>query len=191
MLESCDSKKNEEKIISKKSDVEILLPDSSLSSVQGNLEFQIKLIDSTGPPLGSITSKYIPEKGVLGFRGALTRDLVADGLLNSKPTEISMEWEFSTDYNGKKTNLGIWGGGNGWTGQPLIINWDYPGIPKTALSHKPEAHQEVIISSLSGKIFFLDLASGKKLRPTLDTYNPIKGTAMFDPDFSGNLLALT
>lgn len=185
---SCESGSHKNVHEKKNVVIEKLLPDQSYGSVDLNLEYQIKLIDSAGPPLGSTTSKYIPEKGVLGFRGALTRDLVADGLLNSKPTEISMEWEFSTDYNGKKTNLGIWGGGNGWTGQPLIINWDYPGIPKTALSHKPDAHQEVIISSLSGKIFFLDLASGKKLRPTLDTYNPIKGTAMFDPDFSGNLL---
>lgn len=174
--------------MAKKLPVEVHLPDVSLGSVDSSLDYQVKLMDSTGPELGTLHSKYHPEKGVLGFRGALSRDLVAEGSLASKPTSITMEWEFSTDYNGKKTNLGVWGGGSGWTGQPLIVNWKYRAIPKSALPFKPTANQEVIISSLSGKIFFLDLDSGKKIRPTIDTYNPIKGTAMFDPDFSGNLL---
>ena len=136
----------------------------------------------------SLKSKYSREKGVLAFRGASSRDVVAEGQLKARPSEIKAEWEFDTEYNGKKTNLGVWGGGSGWTGQPLIINWDYKGIPASAQKHNPGANKEVIISSLCGKIYFLDFENGKKIRPTLDTYNPIKGTAMFDPDFSGNLL---
>lgn len=185
---SCNHKQEEKKVVQKKNETEVLLPDVSAQSVVDNLTFEIILADSTGPKLGNTTSKYNPAKGVLGFRGALTRDMVSEGRLTQRPTEVKMEWEFSTAYDGKKTKFGVWGGGNGWTGQPLIINWDYKDIPATARVHKPEAKKEVIISSLCGKIYFLDFDKGSPVRPSLDTHNPIKGTAMFDPDYTGHLL---
>jgi outer membrane protein assembly factor BamB len=185
---SCNQTKEVKKTVQKKKKTEVLLPDVSSKSVAENLTYEIKLVDSAGPGLGSIESKYIPEKGVLGFRGSLNRDMVSEGRLTQRPTEVKMDWEFSTAYDGKKTKFGVWGGGNGWTGQPLIINWDYKGIPTQALANKPKAKKEVIISSLCGKIYFLNFENGEQLRPTLDTHNPIKGTAMFDPDYTGNLL---
>ena len=186
-LGACNQKAGQKKSVQKKKETEVLLPDVSSNSVADNLTYEIKLLDSTGPGLGSITSKYNPGKGVLGFRGALTRDMVSEGRLSKRPSEVKMDWEFSTAYDGKKTKFGVWGGGNGWTGQPLIINWDYKGIPANALANKPKAQKEVIISSLCGKIYFLNFDNGEQLRPTLDTHNPIKGTAMFDPDYTGNL----
>ena len=185
---ACEKGKANKKVAIKKPIIEKLLPDSSFNSVQESLTYEVKVFDLTGPSMKSLKSKYSAEKGVLAFRGASSRDVVAEGQLKARPSEIKAEWEFDTEYNGKKTNLGVWGGGSGWTGQPLIINWDYAGIPASAKKYKPEANKEVIISSLCGKIYFLNFDDGKKIRPTLDTYNPIKGTAMFDPDFSGNLL---
>lgn len=58
--------------MAKKLPVEVHLPDVSLGSVDSSLEYQVKLMDSTGPELGTLHSKYHPEKGVLGFRGALS-----------------------------------------------------------------------------------------------------------------------
>lgn len=187
-LLSCNQKEDVKNFVKVKSDSIILLPAVSLKSVTDNLSYEIKLVDSAGPGLGSITSKYDSEKGVLGFRGAPNRDMVSEGRLKQRPTSIKLEWEFSTSYDGKKTKFGVWGGGNGWTGQPLIINWDYKGIPQSALTYKPKAKKEVIISSLCGKIYFLNFENGELLRPSLDIHNPIKGTAMFDPDYSGHLL---
>ncbi len=184
---SCQHTEEAKLPVQKKKETVVLLPDLSTQSIAENLTYEIKLIDSTGPDLGNINSKYIPEKGVLGFRGASSRDMISEGRLTQRPKEVVMDWEFSTDYDGKKTKYGVWGGGNGWTGQPLIINWDYKGIPPKALANKPNAKKEVIISSLCGKIYFLNFENGEPLRSTLDTHNPIKGTAMFDPDFSGNL----
>jgi outer membrane protein assembly factor BamB len=184
---SCQQTEEVKIPVQTKKETVVFLPDISTQSVVENLTYEIKLVDSTGPALGNIESKYKPEKGVLGFRGALSRDMVAEGRLTQRPKEVVMDWEFTTAYDGKKTKFGIWGGGNGWTGQPLIINWDYKGIPPQALANKPNAKKEVIISSLCGKIYFLNFENGAPLRSTLDTHNPIKGTAMFDPDFSGNL----
>lgn len=176
------------KIVHVKSDSVVFLPVISLKSVETNLTYEIKLVDSAGPGLGDFTSKYDSEKGVLGFRGALNRDMVSEGQLENRPTAIKMEWEFSTSYHGKKTKFGIWGGGTGWTGQPLIINWEYEDIPLSAKAYKPKTNKEVIISSLCGKIYFLNFETGQPVRPSIDTYNPIKGTAMFDPDYTGHLL---
>lgn len=186
-LLSCNQKEDVKKVVQVKRDTVALLPDVSLKSVTDQLTYEIKLVDSAGPGLGSITSKYDAEKGVLGFRGALSRDMVSEGRLNERPKAVKMEWEFSTSYDGKKTKFGVWGGGNGWTGQPLLVNWDYKGIPASALAHKPKANKEVIISSLCGKVYFLNFENGQPVRPSLDTYNPIKGTAMFDPDYTGHL----
>lgn len=184
---SCNQKEDVKKVVQVKSDSVVLLPAISLKSVADNLTYEIKLVDSTGPELGSLTSKYDSQKGVLGFRGALSRDMVSEGQLNQRPKAIKMEWEFSTSYDGKKTKFGVWGGGNGWTGQPLIVNWNYQGVPESAKLYKPKANKEVIISSLCGKIYFLNFENGQPVRPLLDTYNPIKGTAMFDPDYTGHL----
>jgi outer membrane protein assembly factor BamB len=187
ILQSCNQSKELKKAVVKKKNVVALLPDTSDKSVLENLTYEIKLVDSSGPALGAISTKYLPEKGVLGFRGSLNRDMVSEGRLTKRPAEVKMDWEFTTAYDGTKTKFGVWGGGNGWTGQPLIINWDYKGIPATALASKPNAKKEVIISSLCGKIYFLNFENGEQIRPSLDTHNPIKGTAMFDPDYSGNL----
>jgi hypothetical protein len=156
LLESCNQPASNKKVAVKKPIIEKLLPDSSFNSVQESLTFEVKVFDLTGPPMKSLKSKYSREKGVLAFRGASSRDVVEEGHLSARPSEIKAEWEFDTEYNGKKTNLGVWGGGSGWTGQPLIINWDYKGIPASAQKHNPGANKEVIISSLCGKIYFLD-----------------------------------
>ena len=103
-LLSCHQNEKVKNVVQVKSDSVVLLPNVSLKSVEDNLVYEIKLVDSAGPALGSLASKYDSEKGVLGFRGALNRDMVSEGRLNQRPTAVKMEWEFSTSYDWSAAN---------------------------------------------------------------------------------------
>src|SRR5262249_48151203 len=91
---------------------------------------------------------------------------------------LTIKWWFPTTHDKS------WGGGAGWTGQPLVVKWPdstrikmnlYPSVKnKTSLV-------EVIIGSLDGKIYFIDLETGKATRPPINIQNPIKGTLSVDP----------
>ena len=58
ILGACNQKAGEKKSVQKKKETAILLPDVSATSVADNLTYEIKLLDSAGPGLGNITSKY-------------------------------------------------------------------------------------------------------------------------------------
>lgn len=134
---------------------------------------------------------YSPEKGVLLFRGGFKRDIPTSGKINGVPKKIRIDWVYNTDFNAKKTSLGIWGGGLGWTGQPLLVNWpDSLRQSFNALSDDfkiKDSIPEIILGSLSGTVFFLDFETGKETRVPIHTNNPIKGTPSLDPRFNGML----
>ncbi|MFP4557290.1 MAG: dehydrogenase [Bacteroidales bacterium] len=134
---------------------------------------------------------YSKEKGVLMFRGSFKRDMPVSGNVQGIPKKIIIDWVYNTDFNAKKTSLGIWGGGLGWTGQPLLVNWpDTLRQSFKALSDDFKSKNsvpEVILGSLSGTVFFLDFETGKETRAPIHTNNPIKGTPSVDPRFNGML----
>jgi hypothetical protein len=85
----------------------------------------------------------------------------------------------------QKTIYGVWGGGSGWTGQPLIINWNQEQKEKLHITDQeflndPNA-MEVIIGSLCGDIYFLNSETGAASRNPLSIHNTIKGTVSVDP----------
>jgi hypothetical protein len=36
---------------------------------------------------------------------------------------LKLLWDFQTNVDTLKGRYGYWGGGAGWTGQPLLLNW--------------------------------------------------------------------
>lgn len=123
---------------------------------------------------------YEPDsiKGVLCFRGNAFRNSASYGYVSQAPTNLKIAWEFGTSSSGR------WGGGAGWTGQPAIVQWK--DTIKSIMNLKTQFKQdknfvEVIYASLDGKIYFLDLATGKPSRPAIDIKNPIKGSVSIDP----------
>ncbi len=134
---------------------------------------------------------YDPGLGVLTFRGSFRRDMPVSGFVRGVPQQVNVDWVYTTDYDTTRTQYGMWGGGLGWTGQPLIVKW--PGETREEYSllditfKKKQDALEVIAGSLSGTVFFLDFEDGTETRPPIPTHNPIKGTPSLDPRLNGLL----
>lgn len=132
---------------------------------------------------------YSEEFGIFCFRGNAQRNHPTRGTIAGRPTTVQLDWIFDTDYDARPTDFGVWGGGSGWTGQPLVIQW--PDDKRRQLFElKPEYLQqkdwkEVIIGSLCGNIYFIDFTTGKATRPHVSIGHPIKGTVSVDPRMNG------
>jgi outer membrane protein assembly factor BamB len=129
--------------------------------------------------------RYSLIDGVLTFRGNHTRTAPSFGVCNVATKKLQKVWEFKTAYGTSNTGRSKnWGGGAGWTGQAALVRWT-DGI-KNMMNLKPEFKTksnfvEVIQASLDGRIYFLDLETGKKTREPIDIKNPVKGSLSIDP----------
>lgn len=120
---------------------------------------------------------YTEVEGVLTFRGNNYRTAPAYGTIDIKDFTIKKLWSVKSEAKG------IWGGGSGWTGQPALVKWhqDVKKIMNIDDKFKnDEEFVEVIIGSLNGKIYFIDLKSGEQTRNPIDTGSPIKGSVSVD-----------
>lgn len=144
----------------------ILLPDTVLQSASV-ISYSVEVADSAANLSWDSHDEYKDREGVLTFRGGLMRDADYGGRLDTMPTRVEKEWTFETAYDSRQTKFGVWGGGSGWTGQPLYI-------AKTG---------EIAVGSLCSNVYFIDFKTGKTTRPPLPTHNPIKGTISLDPKF--------
>ncbi|WP_078430586.1 PQQ-binding-like beta-propeller repeat protein [Alkalihalobacterium alkalinitrilicum] len=121
---------------------------------------------------------YTDVQGVLTFRGNALRDAPAFGKVNEETSSLAIDWNFQTSASPR------WGGGAGWTGQPVLIKWDDEVKAMMNLHEdykKKEDFVEVIQGSLDGNVYFLDLASGEQTRKPINVDNPIKGSVSVDP----------
>lgn len=154
------------------------LVDNPYVSITTNMKINIKN-EIIGEWLSKTTfyNKYSNLEGILTFRGNNYRDSAASGYISDKSRRLEKLWSYTTECSS-------WGGGAGWTGQPLIVKW-----PKNLLNtmniyeefKKKETFIEVIQASLDGNIYFLDIYSGKRTREPIKIGNPIKGTPSIDP----------
>lgn len=161
-------------------------PDTAYSSAQ-EVKYTIERLDSTSGELKTLENLYASVPGVFTFRGGEQRDANFGGKVDSIPTDIAIDWEFTTASDTTRTRYGVWGGGTGWTGQPLYVEWPDSVLARFREAGTTAAKREVFIGSLCGEIYFLDYESGKPVRPSIPTGNPIKGTMSLDPTLNGNL----
>ncbi len=171
-----------------------LLPDVRHDHSLRHMEYRVLNYDDGFTMRGRLISNdYDTEKGVLTFRGGFRRDMPVSGRIQGVPERVEVDWVFATDYDDTRTRYGVWGGGMGWTGQPLLVQWPDSLRQKffdTGVDVDPGSQgPELIIASLSGTVFFLDFKSGKKTRPPIATRNPFKGTPSLDPRLNGMLYA--
>lgn len=139
------------------------LPDTLYPSAK-RVRYDVEIKDSSDLTLSSLESLYDGED-VLTFRKTLLRDANFGGKVTGTPATIDTAWVFHTYYNTEQTKYGIWGGGSGWTGQPLY--------------HKKR--NEIMVGSLCGRAYFIDYNTGKATRQAIDVTNTIKGTPSLDP----------
>jgi|AGTN01.2.fsa_nt_gi hypothetical protein len=75
--------------------------------------------------------------------------------------------------------------GSACTGQPLIVTWpEETRRNMTSLYEEfrsKEGFTEVIMGSVDGSIYFMELSTGAKTRNPIETGAPIKGTPSLDP----------
>lgn len=141
------------------------LPDTAFESVKA-LKWSIDISDSSNTSLAYTSDVYSTED-VLTFRKNNLRNADFQGKIKGTPTTIDTAWCFQTYYDKRQTKFGIWGGGTGWTGQPLYLH----------------RSNEIIFGSLCGKVYFVDFRTGRPTRSAFNAVNPIKGTVSIDPEY--------
>jgi outer membrane protein assembly factor BamB len=167
------------------------LPDTTYLSAK-KLQYVVETKDKqTSALLTNMSDLYDKAPGVFTFRGTSRRDMAQCGKLDSVPTRIRRVWTFNTAVDNTETPYGTWGGGTGWTGQPLYVEWPDSLVEKQrktsgALTANFSS-REIIVGSLCGRVYFIDYNSGKASRQSHKSGNPIKGTPSLDPRLNGNL----
>ncbi|MDL2238081.1 PQQ-binding-like beta-propeller repeat protein [Christensenellaceae bacterium OttesenSCG-928-K19] len=120
---------------------------------------------------------YTGLKGVTTFRGNNYRAGGSYGAVNVAEEKLEKVWDIDSGA------LTRWSG-SGWTGQPLIVEWD--ADMRQMMNLYPEKKSkdtlvEVIYPTMDGKIYFLDLDNGEYTRDPIDLGFTVKGTASIDP----------
>lgn len=163
-------------------------PQPSAERVKG----EVSVVDTVNDGVLQTTqSLYDGEQGWFTFRGNTLRNADFGGSIKGTPSRVVVDWMFKTAFDTSRTSMGTWGGGTGWTGQPLYVHWT-PGQMSDFRSTSPAltdnfGEEEIIVSSLCGKVYFLNFQNGKETRQNIDVTNPIKGTCSLDPSLNGNL----
>lgn len=167
-------------------------PDTMLNSAQ-KIHFKIDtFLNGVSGNLEQLTDYYKDAPGILTFRGSPSRNVPFAGTVKGTPSKVNVEWVFYTDVETASTCVGVWGGGTGWTGQPLLAEWNdeqLQQIQASAADYVTEhlSNREIIVGSLCGKVYFIDYLTGKASRKSYFAGNPIKGTLSLDPTYCGNL----
>lgn len=126
--------------------------------------------------------KYFNLPGIAGFRGNNYRDNATYGTVNVVNKELTEVWQREISAL-PKASSGSWTGA-GWTGQPLVVQWD--DATKAIMNLKPEAKAkkdlvEVIYATLDGNIYFYDLETGDYTRDPMFIGMAFKGAGALDP----------
>lgn len=166
-------------------------PDTVFSSVEA-LAYQVDVFDTiTSGLVAGYEDRYVDAPGIFTFRGSLDRSAPFVGHVTGIPDTLQTVWTYRTKFDNRRTNHGTWGGGTGWTGQPLYVEWPDSLLQAfrsdTACHATLPGQSEIIFGSLNSNVYFLDFATGQPSRDPIYVHNPIKGTPMLDPTLDGRL----
>lgn len=167
------------------------LPDTIFESAKKEVIFSVSINDTTvSGNLETLKDMYAHTPGGFTFRKGALRQANFNGEVKKAPVSFKVDWTFKTEENFKETSLGTWGGGTGWTGQPVYVEWP-DSLLRKMIQNKavyPEfSGKEIIFGSLCGNIYFVDYITGKASRQPVTGINPIKGSVSLDPTLNGNL----
>lgn len=166
-------------------------PDTMYESAEKLMYVIDTMAFDISPEIVELADPYEGKEGIFTFRGSQTRNPYFFGRLHGDSIDIQVEWAFETHCDNDKTILGVWGGGSGWTGQPLYLPWPDSLLSKidTAAAHLSHdfSGKEIVVSSLSSREYLIDFETGAPSRDCFSVGNTLKGTPSFDPSFSGLL----
>lgn len=167
-----------------------MLPDTAYASIRAIRPVTKVYLENIDGNIGYTGNMYANTPGVFTFRGGAFRDADFHGTVKGTPTKIDVVWEFKTDQSRPTSGGTSWGGGSGWTGQPLYVEWPDSCVKRFRSAGVVTDHfqpREIIVGSLAGRVYFIDYETGKASRQSIDITNPIKGTISLDPTLNGNL----
>ncbi len=166
-----------------------MLPDTVYPSASV-VKYSITVVDSlVDGRLDSTADIYSDAPGMLTFRGDGFRSRCT-GRVSGEPTEFVVDWSFETNEDLTETGYGKWGGGTGWTGQPVCVEWPdsiAARFRSLGLVDRSFSGREVMVGSLCRKVYFIDFISGEPTRQPINVGNPVKGSMSLDPTLNGNL----
>lgn len=123
--------------------------------------------------------EYFALPGVAAFRGNNYRNSATYGTASVSNQTIERTW---TAESGELT--GTKWAGSGWTGQPLVVQWDAETREIMNLYDDKKTKDglvEVIYATLDGNIYFLDLEDGTYTRDPIKVGMCFKGAGSLDP----------
>lgn len=128
------------------------------------------------------SDEYTELKGVTTFRGNNYRDTASYGTADITEGKFEVSW---TNYVGSLSapDGSTWTG-VGWTGQPLIVEWDIETRQNMNMydwAKNTETLVEVIQTTMDGWIYFYELETGDATRDAMYLGFTVKGTGTLDP----------
>lgn len=126
---------------------------------------------------------YFALPGIAGFRGNNYRDTAAYGSVNVTKQELEIIWQQNISSLPKPSGTSSWTG-SGWTGQPLVVQWDQKTRSLMNLYPSKKAKDnlvEVIYATLDGHIYFYDFENGDYTRDPMNIGMAFKGAGALDP----------
>jgi outer membrane protein assembly factor BamB len=130
-----------------------------------------------GMAFPSSGAPYTNLAGITTFRGGSSRDAPGYGTADVTEEKLELLWNIDSGALTRWT-------GSGYTGQPLIVQWD--DSMRQIMNLYPEKKakkdlKEVIYPTMDGKIYFIDLEDGTPTRDPVEMGFTVKGTASIDP----------
>lgn len=125
---------------------------------------------------------YFALPGIATFRGDNYRTGAVYGTASIVKKTLTTVWEKDISSLSRPSG-GAWTG-SGWTGQPLVVQWDEE--TKQIMNLYPEKKAkadlvEVIYATLDGHIYFYDLEDGSYTRDPMNVGMAFKGAGALDP----------
>ena len=136
----------------------------------------IDSMPSTGISFGK-PEDYFALPGIATFRGNNFRNSAVYGTADVVEKTLTKSW--GCDIG----SLNTWTG-SGWTGQPLMVQWDQETKDIMNMYSDKKAKEglvEVIYATLDGYIYFYDLDDGSRTRDPIYLGMNFKGAGSLDP----------
>ena len=125
---------------------------------------------------------YFTLPGIATFRGDNYRTGAVYGTVDIKDKTLTNIWEKDITSL-ERPSGGAWTG-SGWTGQPLVVQWDEETKQIMNLYADKKAKKdlvEVVYATLDGNIYFYDLEDGSYTRDPMNVGMAFKGAGALDP----------
>ena len=130
-------------------------------------------------PISFTDNDYFALPGVATFRGSNYRTDASYGTANITQFRIQKLWSMFVGY----VYDPIWTG-CGWTGQPLVVQWDAETKQHMNLYEEKQNKEglvEVVYAKMDGKIHFFDMEDGTQTRDPINLRYTFKGSGALDP----------